>query len=93
MDSKTLHNLIKYTQESVDFGSATEINQALEIKTLLGWKQLNLSSYQYGNISWFLSLVDEPFEVNDLRLKEAEPSCEGEIVEIKGKKYELREVK
>ncbi len=66
------------------------INEAVEIKTLYNWKPLNLSEVQVKTLQWFLCLGVDNFEIPDLR-EAQEPGVQ--IVEIKGRKYELREIK
>lgn len=67
------------------------INEAVEIKTLFGeWKLLNLSEDKVKTLNWFLGLGVDNFEIPDLR-EAQEPGVQ--IVEIKGRKYELREIK
>lgn len=95
MNSKKLYEIIQTKKLNSTFNdsAALMLNDLIEINTITGWRNLALNFDQYDNLLWFIGLIEEPFEISKLRLKQEEPSCDGEIVEIKGKKYELKEVK
>lgn len=72
------------------------VNEAVEIRTVTGWRNLCLPEEKVSTMVWFLGFVigDVDFDIENLReTPDPDLSCDGKIVEIEGIKYELREVK